>query len=144
MSISLINLPLIFYILFSEVADDKEQGVKKLAVVFVFLLTGCVDSGRIGLHPELQQLYLEGSPNEVAECLFSAAISQQFHLERDGGLSEGMAKYNLTDSHDEEVAWIEIAAADHKQSSVTIYHAKEAEVRSAISAMVARCKDARF
>lgn len=118
--------------------------MKKLAFMLVFLLVGCVDLGRVGMHPELKLVYLDGRPHEVAGCLYSAALSQHLNLERDSQLPGGITRYNLTDRNDEAVAWVEISAEDHKQSSVSFYYAKEPDVRAAVSAMAARCKDSRF
>ena len=118
--------------------------MKKLAVMFVLLLVGCVDLGRVGTHPDMKQVYLKGYPHNVADCLFAAAQSQHLRLERDGRLTQGIEKYNLTDRNYDNVAWIEIAAAGRQQSSVTFYYAKEPDVSAAVSAMAARCKDSRF
>ncbi|MBV4368115.1 hypothetical protein ACMGGR_18865 [Erwinia sp. BNK-24-b] len=115
--------------------------MKKLSVAFsLLLLCGCVDMGRVGMHPELKSFYLDGSPHEVAGCLYSAASHQHLFLERDDPLPGGTRRYKLKDTDNEDVAWVEISSAPHKQSHVNVYQAREADVRTAVSAMVARCQ----
>jgi len=116
--------------------------VKKLLVVSLVLLSGCVDLSRVGMHPAMKETELKGNPPEVVGCLFSAALGQRLRLERDDPLSADIERYNLTTRNGDKVAWIEVSAAPRKRSNVSFYYAKEAS--AAVSAMIAQCEDARF
>lgn len=115
---------------------------KMSAVLFIFFVAGCVDLGKVGLHPELNVVYINGQPSEVADCLYSAAISQGLYLARDDRLSDGTARYTLQDSQYESVANVELSRFSQDQTSVYFYRAKEAATGSAIAKMTEQCKNA--
>ncbi|WP_380184061.1 hypothetical protein [Kalamiella sp. sgz302252] len=116
---------------------------KLLAVIFMFLLSGCVDSGNVGTHPGLKIAYLNGKPHEVSACLYSAALSQSLRLTRDGRLPDGTEKYNLQNNRNEVIAWVEISRFSHDQTSVWFYQGKGTDIHAAIAAMTESCKNTR-
>lgn len=118
--------------------------MKKLfAVMFIFLLCGCVDLGRVGANPDLKVAYMKGNPHRVAECLYSGAFSQHLRMERDGHLSDGSGRYNLLDSRNEKIADIDISRSSHDETSVYFFQGRDADIRAAVTEMTERCKDVR-
>ncbi|NEG63860.1 hypothetical protein GQQ23_16125 [Pantoea agglomerans] len=118
--------------------------MKKIIIALsISLLGGCVDMGRVGLHPTTKTAYFDGHPFQVESCLSVAAQDQRLYLEQDEPLPDGTMRYNL-EQDDETVAWVEIAKFSHHQTSATFYYdSKASDINTAVSAMIARCKTSR-
>lgn len=109
----------------------------------VSLLSGCVDMGRVGLHPETKTAWFDGHPYQVESCLNEMAQNQRAYLEQDDPLPDGTKRYNL-EKNNETVAWIEIARFSHHQTSATFYYDPKApDISALVSAMIADCKTMR-
>lgn len=109
----------------------------------VSLLSGCVDTGRVGLHPETKTAWFDGHPYQVESCLTEVAQNKQSYLEQDDPLPNGTKRYNL-EKDNETVAWIEIAKFSHHQTSATFYYDPKApDISALVSAMIAACKTTR-
>lgn len=112
-----------------------------LLTMTIFVLTGCIDLGRVGMLPELKTAYFEGNPYTVTDCMNSAALEQHLSLNRDESSSDGTKRYNLQDANYEDVAWLEFNKFSHKQTSVLFYYAHHSpDVAKAITAMISQCK----
>lgn len=117
--------------------------MKKLIVSScIFALCGCVDTGRVGMHPEMETAYIDGHPAKVEKCLSGAALAQRYTLVKDDPLPDGSKRFNLEDTNSEVVAWVESSAFNDQQTMVQFYYAPNApEVQSAISTMISQCKN---
>lgn len=115
--------------------------MKKIIIALsISLLGGCIDMGRVGLHPEMKTAYFDGHSYQVESCLNVAAQDQKRYLEQDDPLPNGMKRYNL-EQNNETVAWVEIAKFSHHQTSATFYYDPKApDISTVISAMIAQCK----
>ncbi|AVF37629.1 hypothetical protein [Rahnella sikkimica] len=112
-----------------------------LPVLIILTSSGCVDLGRVGMHPELKTAYFDGRQHEVINCLYSAALNQHLSLMRGDPYPDGSERYNLQDANFEDVAWIDVSTFSNKQTSVNFFYAPHApDVTAAISAMVSQCK----
>lgn len=118
--------------------------MKKIIIALsISLLGGCVDMGRLGLHPTTKTAYFDGHPFQVESCLSVAAQDQRLYLEQDEPLPDGTRRYNL-EQDDETVAWVEIAKFSHHQTSATFYYdPKASDISTEVSGMIARCKTSR-
>lgn len=97
------------------------------------------------MHPELKTAYFNGSQHEVANCLYSAALSQHLSLMRDEPFSDGSERYNLQDANYEDVAWVDFSTFSSKQISVSFFYAPNApDVTSAINTMISECKQSLY
>ncbi|MBK5017449.1 hypothetical protein IBT54_004428 [Pantoea sp. S62] len=104
------------------------------------LLGGCVDMGRVGLHPDTKTAYFDGHPYQVESCLTVAAQDRRLYLEQDDPLPNGEKRFNLVQDN-ETVAWVEIAKFSHHQTSATFYYDPKApDISASVSAMIAACK----
>lgn len=109
----------------------------------ISLLSGCVDMGRVGLHPETKTAWFDGHPYQVESCLTEMAQNQRAYLEQDDPLPDGTKRYNL-EKNNETVAWIEIARFSHHQTSATFYYDPKApDISALVSAMMTSCKTMR-
>lgn len=109
----------------------------------VSLLSGCVDKGRVGLHPETRTAWFDGHPYQVESCLTEMAQNQRAYLEQDDPLTDGTKQYNL-EKDNETVAWIEIAKFSHHQTSATFYYDPKApDISALVSGMITNCKNMR-
>ncbi|MCX3309265.1 hypothetical protein ORN12_09675 [Pantoea vagans] len=109
----------------------------------VSLLSGCVDMGRVGLHPETKTAWFDGHPYQVESCLNEMAQNQRAYLEQDDPLPDGTKRYNL-EKNNETVAWIEIVRFSHHQTSATFYYDPKApDISALVSAMITNCKTMR-
>lgn len=55
--------------------------MKKIIIALsISLLGGCVDMGRVGLHPTTKTAYFNGHPFQVESCLSVAAQDQRLYL----------------------------------------------------------------
>ncbi|HBM7345888.1 TPA: hypothetical protein ACK2XL_000470 [Klebsiella oxytoca] len=114
--------------------------ISLLAFIFI-TLTGCVDPGLIGIHPELRTSYFNGYKNEVASCLQSAAVNNDLLMQQDDSLPDGSYRYNILDAGGNTVAWVDIADFSGKQSTVSFYYAcHNKDMYEAISSIIAQCK----
>lgn len=120
------------------------EPMKKIILLLMLSITaGCVDTGRVGLHPHLQTAYFNAHPYQVQSCLFSAAINQHLSLERDDPLPGGAQRYNLEQGDGTVIAWIETDKFNHSETSVNfVYDAQAADIRAAVATMIAECKSA--
>ncbi|MFW0698535.1 hypothetical protein [Pantoea sp. R13S299] len=104
------------------------------------LLGGCVDMGRVGLHPDTKTAYFDGHPYQVESCLTVAAQDRRLYLEQDDPLPNGGKRFNLVEDN-ETIAWVEISKFSHHQTSATFYYdPKAADISASVSAMIAACK----
>jgi hypothetical protein len=92
---------------------------KTIISIMAVMLCGCVDLGRVGLHPELKTAYFDGQKHIVESCLYSAALSQKLSLMKDDSLPGGTERYDLQDANYENVAWVDITPSGEKQTSAT-------------------------
>lgn len=93
--------------------------MKKIIIALsISLMGGCVDTGRVGLHPTTKTAYFDGHPFQVESCLSVAAQDQRLYLEQDEPLPDGTKRYNL-EQDNETVAWVEIAKFSPHQTSAT-------------------------
>ncbi|KAB8306255.1 hypothetical protein EH228_18390 [Erwinia endophytica] len=120
--------------------------MKKLPLaLFITTLCGCVDLGRVGLHPDTKTVYFDGHPYQIANCLDTAALRQHLSLMPDDPLPGGTKRYKLQDKNDQDVAWIDVAAFNDQQTNVDFFYAPHApDVSAAIVAMISQCKNSRY
>jgi len=116
---------------------------KTIITLCLVLLVGCVDMGRVGMHPEMKTAYFDGRPYQAEACLTAAALDQRLYLEKDDPLPNDTKRFNLVQDN-ETVAWVEITAFGHRQTSATFYYNRTAsDIRASVSAMIAECKTLR-
>lgn len=118
--------------------------MKKIIIALsLSLLGGCVDMGRVGLHPDTKTAYFNGHPYQVESCLTEAAQDRRLYLEQDDPLPNGGKRFNLWQDN-ETVAWVEIAKFSHHQTAATFYYnPKDSDISTAVLAMIAQCKTQR-
>ncbi len=110
----------------------------KFPLIFIiFALSGCIDFDQIKTHSKLTTAYINGTQQEVTNCLYSTALKQHLSLIRDEPYSDGSERYNLQDDNYKNVAWVDLSKFGKKQTSVYFYHIPE--VTDAISYMVSKC-----
>lgn len=116
--------------------------MNKLLILFPALfLSGCVDLGKIGTHPEVASFYINHSKSQVADCLIYASFREHLSLEFDYTLPDGSERYNLQDSDSNDVAWVEVGKFSRKQTSVEFYYAPhEPGLHKSILSIVEQCK----
>jgi hypothetical protein len=113
---------------------------KMIIALSISLLGGCVNMGRVGLHPKTETAYFDGHPYQAEACLTVAAQDRGLELAQDDPLPDGGKRYNLKQDN-ETAAWVEIAKFSHHQSSATFYYdPKASDVSASVSAMIAACK----
>lgn len=116
---------------------------KAILVLGLIMLAGCVDTGRVGLHPQLKTAYFNAHPYQVQSCLYAAAISQHLYLDRDDPLPGGAQRFNLQQGDGTVIAWVEIGRFNPSETSVNFYYdTQAADIRAAVTAMIAECKNA--
>ncbi|WP_307570196.1 hypothetical protein [Pantoea anthophila] len=116
---------------------------KSIIALSLILLSGCVDTGRVGLHPQVKTAYFDGHPWQLESCLSEAAQNQQLYLSQDEPLPGGTKRFNL-EQDGETVAWVEIARFSRNQTSATFYaDPKASDIQAAISDMVTACRTSR-
>jgi len=114
---------------------------KAIIALSIALLSGCVNIGRVGLHPDTKTAYFKGRSYQVESCLVSAALAQNLMLEQDDPLPDGTKRFNLEQPDDTVIAWVEIARFNHHQTSATFYYDAHApDITAAVSAMITACK----
>ncbi|THB83694.1 hypothetical protein E1N66_14320 [Pantoea allii] len=115
--------------------------MKKIIIALsLTLLGGCVDMGRVGLHPETKTAYFDGHPYQVESCLTVAAQDRRLYLEQDDPLPAGEKRFNLVQDN-ETVAWVEMAKFSHHQTSATFYYdPKASDISASVSAIITACK----
>lgn len=116
--------------------------MNKLLTLFpVLCLSGCVDLGKIGTHPEVASFYINHTKSQVADCLIYASSREHLSLEFDDTLPDGSEKYNLQDSEFTDVAWVEVSKFSGKQTSVYFYYAPhDPALHKSILSIVDQCK----
>lgn len=113
---------------------------RTIITLSLVLLGGCVDMGRVGLHPEMKSAYFDGDSYQVESCLTAAAQNQQVYLEQDDPLPNGGMRYNLMQEN-ETVAWVEVEKFSHHQTSATFYYELKApDISTVVLTMIAACK----
>ncbi|QPG28476.1 hypothetical protein IV493_06560 [Pantoea sp. SM3640] len=112
-----------------------------ITAVSIMILCGCVDVGRVGLHPDIKTAYYKGHVYQIESCLISTAMAQNLTLEEDAPLSGGTKRFNLVQSGNTVIAWIEIYRSDiHQTSTVFYYDSHAPDINTAVSAMMNTCK----
>ena len=115
---------------------------KTIISIMAVMLCGCVDLGRVGLHPELKTAYFDGQKHIVESCLYSAALSQKLSLMKDDTLPGGTERYDLQDANYENVAWVDITPSGEKQTSAYFFYAPhDPDVHKSILSMIAKCQN---
>lgn len=116
--------------------------MNKFLVSLMFVtLCGCVDLGKIGIHPELKTIYFDASNKAVEDCLYESALNQRMLMMKDDPLPGGTARFNLQDANYDNVAYLDISTFDAKQTSVDFFYARHApDVHKAIISMISQCK----
>lgn len=116
--------------------------MKKMVInIMGLVLSGCMDLGRIGIHPELKTTYFNGHKNAFENCLYSAALAQHLSMMTDAPIPGGIDRYILKDANYEDVAWVEISLLGNNQTSVSFYYAPNApDVHKAILYMISQCE----
>lgn len=116
--------------------------MNKLLILFPALcLSGCVDLGNIGTHPEVASFYINHPKNQVADCLIYASFREHLSLEFDDIFPDGSERYNLQDSNSTDVAWVEVSKFSGKQTSVEFYYAPhDPGLHKSILSIVDQCK----
>lgn len=115
--------------------------MNKVIIIVICMLSGCVDLGRVGLHPEGKSEYFVGERSEVENCIESSATRLNLSIMLDDTLPGGTKRYNLRDTNDELIAWIEISDFNSGQTDVDFFYAPHApDVKNAISRMIQQCK----
>lgn len=117
--------------------------MKKIIIGIVFImLCGCVDLGRIGIHPELRTINMKGDKYAVENCLHSAGLLQNLSLIKGIPFPGGTERYDLQDSNYESVAWVDVSSHGEKQSSVNFYYLPGApDAHKAVVSMISQCRD---
>lgn len=106
----------------------------------LFLLSGCVDLGDVGIHPEEETYYINQGKNQVFDCLHYAASKANLSLEYDDTLPENIDKYNLMNTENTTVAWVEISNFNDRQTSVEFYYAPHApDIHRSVTIIAERC-----
>ncbi|EOD9050692.1 hypothetical protein ACJ5X2_004532 [Klebsiella quasipneumoniae] len=106
----------------------------------LFLLSGCVDLGDVGIHPEEETYYINQGKNQVIDCLHYAASKANLSLEYDDALPENIDKYNLMNTENTTVAWVEISNFNGRQTSVEFYYAPHApDIHRSVTTIAERC-----
>lgn len=115
---------------------------KLTIIIMALVLSGCVDLGRIGIHPELKTTYFNGHKKAVENCLYSAALVQRLSLMTDAPLPGGTDRYDVQDANYEDVAWVDISPFGNNQTSVSFYYAPNApDVHKAVLSMISQCEN---
>ena len=116
--------------------------MNKLLILFPALcLSGCVDLGKVGTHPEVASFYINHPKGQVADCLMYASSREHLSLEFDDTLPDGSERYNLKDSDYTDVAWVEVSKFSGKQTSVEFYYAPhDPGFHNSILSIVDQCK----
>lgn len=110
--------------------------------IFAFTLSGCVDVGLVGIHPELRTTYVNGYKDDVESCLYSAAITQKMSLVADEPLPNETSRYDLQNSDDENVAWVDVSQLNNRQTEVSFYYAPHTpDIHKAVMAILSECRD---
>lgn len=116
---------------------------KTVLVVALMMVAGCVDTGRVGLHPQVKTAYFNAHPDQVQSCLYSAAISRHLYLDQDDPLPGGTQRYNLEQGDGTVIAWVEIAKFNHSETSTEFfYDPHAADVSASVAALIDECKKA--
>ncbi|HHS9760462.1 TPA: hypothetical protein ACTW9U_000959 [Klebsiella quasipneumoniae subsp. similipneumoniae] len=106
----------------------------------LILLSGCVDLGDVGIHPEEKTYYVNQGKSQVVDCLHYAATKENLSLEYDDTLPENVHKYNLINTETTAVAWVEISKFNSRQTSVEFYYAPHApDIHRSVTAIAERC-----
>ncbi|EQA1624823.1 hypothetical protein V5K00_RS22215 [Enterobacter asburiae] len=104
-------------------------------------LSGCVNLGKIGTHPDVASFYINHTKSQVADCLIYASSKEHLFLEFDEFLPDGSEKYNLQDKDSTDVAWVEVSRFSGKQSIVEVYYAPhDLKLHESILAIANQCK----
>ncbi|MGE9552949.1 hypothetical protein ACQPT2_17450 [Erwinia amylovora] len=120
--------------------------MKKISMALMALsLCGCIDLGRVGMHPELKTVYFNGHQHAVQDCLYSAALQQGFSLLSDDKMLAGIDRYNLEDKNHEVAAWVDISPFGKEQTNADFFYASDApDVKSAVFAIIAQCENSLY
>ena len=115
------------------------------AVIFsLSLLAGCVDMGKVGLHPQLKEYWFSVNTNTTYRCLDSEATLNSLRLEEVAPLSDGSRRFELYDKADVMVANLDISPFGQpvgKQTSVDLFYGRnDPQSARQLMAMVVQCQ----
>lgn len=113
---------------------------KVFLITTLLVLTGCVDLGKVGSNPGMEEVDFSASLLRVSDCLSVSAFQHQLMLREDDPLPGGIRRFNLYNQQSTVVAWIDMIASGD-QTSVTYYFGKNDQPsQAALSAMMNRCQ----
>lgn len=97
------------------------------AIFLLGLLAGCVDLGKVGLHPQLKQFWLSANMDRTYRCLDDEAMLNGLRLKEDDPLPGGSRRFNLEDRDGIVVAWLDMTPfgqSGGKQTSVDLFYGR--------------------
>ncbi|ROP59406.1 hypothetical protein EDF81_2208 [Enterobacter sp. BIGb0383] len=113
---------------------------RMILVVSLSLLSGCVNLGKVGMHPQLKTSSFSASMDRTYRCLDSEAIRQALRLTEDDRLPGGGRRYNLLDQHNAVVAWLDMNSSG-KQTSIDLFYGRsEPQTERQLLTMVKQCQ----
>jgi hypothetical protein len=108
------------------------------------LLAGCVDLGKVSLHPQLKQFWFSANMDSTYRCLDGEAMINGLRLEEDDPLPGGSRRFNLEDRDSLVVAWLDMTPfgqSTHKQTSVDLFYGhNDPQTEQQLMAMMTQCK----
>lgn len=115
--------------------------MKILYVILLTALSGCVDFGLVGMHPELRTTYFEGLKKEVTDCLISETFSNNLVMQQDDSLPDDTYRYNILNPGGVTVAWVDISSFSKHQTAVSFYYAPESpDIHKIVTSIIEKCK----
>lgn len=119
--------------------------VKICMSISALVVCGCVDLGRVGIHPKVKVEYFEGHKSAVENCLYSASLKQHFTMVTDSPLAGKIDRFNLQDKNNEDVAWLDVSRSGQKQTSINFYYSPHDQViHNSIVSIVNSCKNSLY
>ncbi|BDO02950.1 hypothetical protein [Klebsiella quasipneumoniae] len=106
----------------------------------LFLLSGCVDLGDVGIHPEEETYYVNQGKNQVIDCQQCAASKANLSLELFFIRIENIDSTLFLNTENTTVAWVEISNFNGRQTSVEFYYAPHApDIHRSVTTIAERC-----
>lgn len=108
------------------------------------LLAGCVDMGKVGMHPQLKEYWFSANTDTTYRCLDSEATLNGLRLEEGDPFPSGSRRFELYDKADVMVAHLDISPfgqpAD-KQTNVDLFYGRnDPQSERQLMTMMARCQ----